>query len=290
MTAAANDRGDVVVREMTLADVEAGLRLSRASGWNQTADDWRFLVESNPGRFVAAVRDSAVIGTGGASCYGKRLGWVCMVLVEAGERGLGVGATIVSAVLDRLADVQTVGLDATPAGRPVYERLGFAGTAPLARVGGNAASAASRGGGVDTRPIVEGDLDTILSLDPEAFGADRSRAIRWAHARAPALAWCVRQQGTIAGYCFGRVGDRATHIGPVVAQDVAGARALVACAAAKATGDLILDVPTDRADWMAAVADLGLREQRPFTRMHRAGGRRAGYAELTFAAFGPELG
>jgi GNAT superfamily N-acetyltransferase len=285
---AANDRGDVFVREMTPDDVEAGLRLSRAAGWNQTTEDWRFLVRANPGRFVVAERDSAVVGTGGASGYGKRLAWVCMILVDAAARGQGIGGRIVTAVLERLGDVQAVGLDATPSGKPVYERLGFVAASGLARFGGkvNASSAA----GVETRPIAAADLDTILALDPEAFGADRSCALRWAHARSPALAWCVTQHGAIVGYCFGRDGERATHIGPVVAQDVAGARALIARAAAAAPGEIILDVPTAIPGWTHALAEMGLREQRPFTRMYKAGARRPGYPELVFAAFGPELG
>ena len=282
--------GEVTIREMTLADVAAAYRLSRAAGWNQTEADWLFLLDENPGRFVVAVRDAAVVGTGGATGYSNRLAWVCMILVDAAERGHGIGSRIVTAVLDRVADMQTVGLDATPGGRPVYERLGFVAASALVRVGGAAEGAVAAGEAVDTHPIEARDLETIVALDPEAFGADRSRVIRWAHAQAPALGWCVKDRHAIVGYCFGREGDRAVHIGPVVAQDVAAARALVARAAAATTREILLDVPTSAAGWMAALHDLGLREQRPFTRMYRAGARPPGWPELTFAAFGPELG
>ena len=290
MTNAVSAGGEVTIREMAAPDVAAAFRLSRAVGWNQTESDWRFLLEENPRRFVVAARDSAVVGTGGAACYGKRLAWVCMILVDAAERGHGVAGRIVTAVLERVADMQTVGLDATPSGRPVYERLGFVAASPLARVGGSVRDASSAGG-AETRPVEARDLETIVALDPEAFGADRSRAIRWAYAKAPALAWCVRDKNAIVGYCFGREGDRAVHVGPVVAQDAAMAHALVARAAAAAAGRaLMLDVPTAAPGWTAALQDLGLREQRPFTRMYRAGNRPPGYPELTFAVFGPELG
>jgi GNAT superfamily N-acetyltransferase len=291
VTTAASDRGEVAVREMVPGDVPDAFRFSRASGWNQTEADWRFLLEENPRRFVVAVRDAVVVGTGGAACYGKRLAWVCMILVDAAERGRGIGSAIVTAVLDRVADMQTVGLDATPGGRAVYERLGFVAASALARVGGTAKDVSSAAGRVDTRPVEARDLETILTLDPEAFGADRSRTIRWAHEKAPALAWCVKDRNSIVGYSFGRQGDRAVHVGPVVAQDATMARALVARAAAAAAGrDLMLDVPTAAPGWAAALQDLGLREQRPFTRMYRAGSRPPGYPELTFAVFGPELG
>jgi GNAT superfamily N-acetyltransferase len=288
VTTAVSAGGEVTIREMAPPDVAAALRLSRASGWNQTEADWRFLLGENPRRFVVAVRDSVVVGTGGAACYGKHLAWVCMILVDAAERGRGIGSAIVTAVLDRVADVQTVGLDATPSGRPVYERLGFAAACGLVRMGGGAPS---RAAAASTRAVAAGDLAAILAKDGETFGADRSRAIGWARERAPALAWCARDEGALAGYCFGRHGDRAVHIGPVVARDVDTARALVAAAAASVAGhDLMLDVPTAAPGWIAALGELGLREQRPFTRMYRAGAKAPGRPELTFAAFGPELG
>lgn len=291
MTNAVSAGGEVTIREMAPHDVAAAFRLSRAVGWNQTEADWRFLLEENPRRFVVAVRDSAVVGTGGAACYGKRLAWVCMILVDAAESGRGVAGKIVTAVLERVADMQTVGLDATPSGRPVYERLGFVAASPLARVGGSVLDASSAGGRAETRPVEARDLETIVALDPEAFGADRSRAFRWAYEKAPALAWCVKHQNAIVGYSFGREGDRVVHVGPVVAQDAAMARALVATAAAAAAGRaLVLDVPTAAPGWAAALQDLGLREQRPFTRMYRAGAAPPGRPDLVFAAFGPELG
>src|SRR4029450_2866693 len=101
-------------------------------------------------RFVAAVRGDRLLGTGGATCYGNRLAWVCMILVDEEERGQGLGSRIVAAGPRRVAGMETVGLDATPSGRPVYERLGFTAASELVRVGG-ASDGAARGGGADTR-------------------------------------------------------------------------------------------------------------------------------------------
>jgi GNAT superfamily N-acetyltransferase len=291
VTTAVSAGGHVTVREMAPPDVAAAFRLSRASGWNQTEADWRFLLEENRGRFVVAMRDGVVVGTGGASCYAGRLAWVCMILVDAAARGRGIGSAIVSAVLDRVADMETIGLDATPGGRPVYERLGFAPVSGLLRVGGAADVASRAHGAGEARPVEASDLDAILRLDREAFGADRSRAIVWARAQAPALAWCAMDKGRIEGYCFGRQGDRSAHIGPVVAPSAKAACALVARAAGSVPGqDLMLDVPTSAPEWPAALHEMGLREQRPFTRMYRAGAAPPGRPELVFAAFGPELG
>src|SRR5260221_4559184 len=168
---------------MTADDIPDGLRLSAAAGWNQTGEDWRFLLEGNPGRFVAAVRDGRVIGSGGAVCYGSALAWVCMILVDPEARGHGIGTQIVQGVLDRLTDLSAVGLDATALGQGVYARLGFVETSRLLRV--EAAGAVANGRPAPPRTdraslpaLGAPDLDRILHGGRPGFGADRPGLLR----------------------------------------------------------------------------------------------------------------
>lgn len=271
---------------MTVADVEAGLALSRAAGWNQRRDDWTLLLSLNPGRFVAAVApDGRVVGTAGAACYGTALAWVCMVLVDADSRGQGLGTRLMEAVLERLGDMALVGLDATPQGRPVYAKLGFAEAGTFQRMGGE-----ERGSGDDTqaRRLDAGGLAAVLDLDRDVFGADRGDVLRWAFTQAPA--WCVHDAGRLVGYCFGRHGQHSRHLGPVVAPTVEVARDLVAAAMRGPGGRVIVDASAERSEWTAAVEALGFRPQRPLIRMYRHGGRPPGRADRQFAIFGPEFG
>ena len=273
-------------RQMTVADVEAGFALSRAAGWNQRRDDWTLLLSRNPGRFVAAVApDGRVVGTAGAACYETALAWVCMVLVEADSRGRGLGTHLMGAVLERLDDMTLVGLDATPQGRPVYAKLGFAEAGTLQRMG-----AEERVSGDDARArrLEAGDLGAVLDLDREVFGADRRDVLRWAFAQAPA--WSVHDAGRVVGYCFTRHGQHSRHVGPVVAPDVGVARELVAAAMRGHGGRVIVDASAERSEWAAAVEALGFRPQRPLFRMYRHGGRPPGRPDRQLAIFGPEFG
>jgi len=278
--------GHVALRVMTRADIPDGLRLSGAAGWNQRESDWRFLLEGNPGRFVVAVRDGRVIGSGGAVCYGTSLAWVCMILVDPSERGHGIGTRIVSGVLERLSDMRSVGLDATPFGLGVYTRLGFVETSRLLRM--EAPPTSGEEDESPVRPLAPSDFSSVLALDREVFGADRGEVLRAAAARAPAFV--ADRDGVIAGYCFGRDGARSRQIGPVVASDLEIASSLVVTSLVSDLGQpVVVDVPADRGDWLELLHEFGFEEKRPLVRMSR-GALPVGRPEQQWAIFGPEFG
>lgn len=279
-------------RDMAPADVRGGLALCRLAGWNQRDEDWRALLELSPRSFRVAEREGQVVGTGGAACYGRELAWVCMILVHPEHRGRGIATRLMEDVLDRVAGWSAVGLDATPAGRPVYARLGFVDAGGLARFGRPAPPGRlTPEPPPRARPLTARDVPEVLRWDREAFGADRSPVLRWALAQAPEYAWCLPGREGLIGYCFGRHGHHSEHVGPVVARAVEHARELVA-AAARAAGArrVIVDAPTADPAWVSTLEELAFSAERPFTRMFRAPARAPGRAAETFAVLGPEFG
>jgi hypothetical protein len=224
------------------------------------------------------------VGTAGAVGYGRDLAWVCMVIVDPDARGRGLAARLVSDVLDRVGGFAVVGLDATPQGRPVYARLGFADGPPLARMEAGTNRPATSAGAA--RPMRETDLDVVLRWDRDIFGADRGRVLRFAHDTAPEYAWVLERRGGLDAYCFGRHGHNAEQVGPVVARASEAARAVVASAlAARPDRRFFLDVT---AEGRRFASSLGFIEQRPFIRMFR--GPSLASSDSLFAVFGPEFG
>ena len=287
---------DAVLRDMTPADLEDGLRLSRASGWNQTLDDWRLLLSLGPGLFRAAVEDGRVVATGGAVRYGRAIAWICMILVDPACRGRGLGTRVFDDVLARVEDarrldgLRAVGLDATPAGRALYLPRGFVDGPALLRMRREpAAPTGVPNGAARVRPLRESDLDAVLALDHEVFGADRAAVLRDALLRAPALARVAEEDGRVRGYCLGRHGDHSDHVGPVVAEAAALGLRLVLAVAASSTRPLIVDA-RDEPSWTEALASAGFVAARPFTRMYRGDGRPASRPALELAIRGPEMG
>jgi GNAT superfamily N-acetyltransferase len=278
---------------MTEADLEGGLRLSRASGWNQTLADWRLLLSLGPGLFRVALRGSEVVASGGAVRYGEALAWICMILVRPDERGHGLGTRVFDEVLERASalvsagQLRAVGLDATPAGRGLYLKHGFQDGPALVRLRAEAAASAERG---PASPPAASELDAVLERDREVFGADRSPVLRTLAGLAPELTRIAWDGGRVRGYCFGRHGDLADQLGPVVADDAVAARDLVrAVLAGPRRRPLILDARA-LPHWLASLGELGFREQRPLTRMYLGDARPAARPEHELAILGPEFG
>jgi GNAT superfamily N-acetyltransferase len=278
---------------MTEEDLADGLRLSRASGWNQTLADWRLLLALGPGLFRVATIDGRVVASGGAVRYGGALAWICMILVEPEARGHGLGTRIFDEALDRVrrlvaaGELRAVGLDATPAGHGIYAQRGFRDAGGLVRMRAEPGEGGAAAGTVC--PLDVADLEPVLALDHGVFGADRGPLLRWSLAAAPDLAHVAWDGDRVRGYCFGRHGDHSDHVGPVVADDGAMARDLVAACVSQPRGrPLILDARVETG-WLAALAGLGFREQRPFTRMYLGDARPPARPALEPVVLGPEF-
>jgi GNAT superfamily N-acetyltransferase len=262
----------VIVRPMSHADLGEGLRLCRASNWNQLEDDWRFFLDH--GGASLAVQDGSVVGSVGWLPFDRDFAWLSMMLVDPGARRGGIGSKLMEGALEALAG-QHVRLDATPAGEPMYRKFGFLDEYRLART-------KVRGGGrlsACVRAIEPADLPAIFVRDREVFGADRSAVLSDLYRRAPDLAWMGGD-----AYCFGRPGYLFPQLGPVVASDLEAARAVIEhCLAVHEGQTFVLDLP-DRAD------GIGFEVLRPFLRMSLGEVRPHGRPEQVFAITGPEFG
>src|ERR1700722_5600860 len=173
-----------LVRAMTLQDVPAGLRLCRASGWNQLADDWRRFLEIDGGSCWLAEKDSLTAGTIAVLRYVDSFAWLAMTLVDPEQRGQGLGSIMMDTALAAL-DGFCVRLDATPAGEPLYRRYGFSPEYELARMKVTVdAERFSKSKG-RARPMEAGDIAAVLVRDREVFGADRSALLHSFYRSAP---------------------------------------------------------------------------------------------------------
>src|ERR1700760_4125048 len=157
-------------------------------GWNQTERDWRMFLEL--GR-IRAIRTDAgrVIATAATLPYGG-FGWISMVLVTTAWRRRGLASQLLRDAIDDLRGAGLVPvLDATPAGREVYRKLGFVDTWGFARLARPAVSAGSDPESgiddIDVQPITDGMWSAICAYDAATFGSERDRLLAGLRGRMP---------------------------------------------------------------------------------------------------------
>ena len=190
------------LRVMTKADICAAQRLKEIAGWNQTKTDWeRFLEASETGCFVAEL-DSQVCGTATTISFENRFAWVGMVLVDPAYRGRGIGTRLLDKTIEYLdaLRIPCLKLDATPQGRPLYEKLGFLPEHEIERwtlrrapVQMTELSGADRGS--DISPSL---LEEIFETDREIFGANRSFLLKSVNQEAPDFTAAITEEGAVA--------------------------------------------------------------------------------------------
>src|SRR5258707_15861127 len=171
------------LRTMTEADIPVGMRLKEISGWNQTAKDWkRFLTASPNGCFVAEEVDARVVGTAATISYEDKFAWIGMVLVAPEFRGQGIGTRLLERTIEFLdsARIPTMKLDATPLGKPLYEKLGFVTEYEIERLilkrGPEQLQDVRNSSAQEL--LTNAQFEMILARDRELFGADRSSILR----------------------------------------------------------------------------------------------------------------
>lgn len=276
------------LRVMTAADIPAGMRLKEMAGWNQTPADWeQFLGASSAGCFVAEVNGQAV-GTAATIIYEDRFAWIGMVLVDPEFRGRGIGTRLLERAIEFLdgAGIPTMKLDATPQGKPIYEKLGFVTEFEIERW---VLERPVRG--EQPQPSARAPLEEILAWDREVFGADRSELLRSLDREAPDFTMAAEREGELIAYALGRRGSRVDHLGPWVARDEAAARELLDEFLRLSTRERIFVDGVKRSPFaLALLRAKGFAFSRPLTRMVRGPNRFPGQLDLFCALLGPEFG
>ncbi|MBJ2158412.1 GNAT family N-acetyltransferase [Variovorax sp. IB41] len=257
--------------------------LVAASGWNQTARDWRLFERLGT---VHVVRDDrGIIVASGAVLPMEGVAWISMILAMPAARGQGLGRAVFARCLQQVEDAGLVAmLDATPQGEPLYASFGFTPMWRLTRWLREAGAQSATALPTD-KPAVDG----FAALDAQALGIARPAVLADLLGREDSR--CVRN-GLASGLV--RTGRTAHHIGPLLSAQEHTAAALLLEAARGLGGRIYVDVPDDRPVMAQALRDAGFVPQRGFARMALATRNGTapplGQPAFIHAIAGPEFG
>jgi ribosomal protein S18 acetylase RimI-like enzyme len=258
----------VTLRRLTADDIEDAQALSREFQWPFRVEDWRFSFAHGGG--VAAIRDGQLVGTALRWLWGKRHATVGHVMVAPRMQRQRLGQHLMHALMADL-DERTVLLNATAEGRGVYERMGFAITGEVRQHQGNASpvQVVPLAEGERLRPLGRNDTKRLIALDTRASGMPRDALLKQLLAEGETVV--LAQGGEAVGFATIRRFGRGHAIGPVVAPDAAGARALIGHWCSRYAGKFVridVDAASGLPEWLE---EQGLPRAGSVTTMVRGG-------------------
>jgi GNAT superfamily N-acetyltransferase len=258
------------LRLMTANDIPSAMQLSTEAGWNQTADDWEMLLQLAPDGCFAIEAEGTLAASTTLLCYGSKLAWIGMVLTTHQYRGRGFARRLLVEALTQ-ADrrkIESVKLDATDQGKPLYEKMGFRFEQAIERWAKTGDSA------------FPSNPESKWQDDAEIFGADRSQLLSKLANRNPPLT-------LPQSFLFTREGRQTNHFGPSVCDGLDNARSLAE--RALQTSAWYWDLLPNNKNAVALAKDFGFAPQRHLSRMVRGKDLR-GKEDSIYATAGFELG
>lgn len=277
----------VQLRAMAPDDLPAAHELSREQQWPHREKDWDRMLEL--GRGVVAESEGEIVGTTMWWPYGTDIATIGMVIVSNASQGMGIGRQLMQYTLAEL-EGRTVLLNATDEGLNLYRGMGFEAIGSVYQHQGAAFSVPIPDLIPNERvaPMKAGEIPDIARLDMHATGIDRTHVVEYLCDYTQGVV--LNRDGEQAGYALFRRFGRGYAIGPTIAPDIGGARALISHWLGSNAGMFCrLDVPEDSglSSWLD---ELGLPCVGRVTRMCRGTPPRRGVEARAFSLINQALG
>jgi GNAT superfamily N-acetyltransferase len=193
------------LRDLTPADVDVAVALATAQGWRDRRRFYDLVLRTSTSRPRVGLAGGRIVATGVATANGP-VGWLGGIVVDASFRERGYGRAMTENLIEllRAAGCSTVSLEATNAGRPMYERMGFRLATHYHQLeAGHLDVVPKPPAGARVRKLETADLPAVFELDLAATAEDRSAPLT---VLADAGGWVLEDIGAADGGAKG-----ATH-------------------------------------------------------------------------------
>lgn len=248
-------RDEIEFRLIRESDLDDCLRMTQAERWPHRLSDWQ--LHFRLGNAWVAVQDNRVMGVAMWWSYEDRIATIGLVLVDASMQGRGIGRRLMDAVMVS-ADPCTLKLMSTEAGFKLYQQCGFHKVGKIGQSQGeiDPVSSVALPQGVTSRPVRHEDLENLVNIDRDGFGAGRRKLI--AAILEEGRGVLVESNGQALGYALIRKSGHGQTIGPVVASEQSLAIVLVAEILSQETGFIRLDVDLEATEFSSWLETIGI--------------------------------
>ncbi|MGI3184739.1 GNAT family N-acetyltransferase [Nioella aestuarii] len=237
------------------------LSWAAAEGWNPGPDDAAAFYASDPQGFFVADPGNGPIAAISVVNHSDDFAFLGLYLCLPEHRGKGIGFGLWQHALTH-AGARSVGLDGVPAQQDNYRKSGFVLAGQTFRFEGQIPA----DHGVGLRPASAGDRDRLCQAEARANGYAKPAFMK---------AWTQdsdSRRTLLHGTSFATIRrcERGAKIGPLVADNLDDARALLmAIAAAYPAGPFIIDVPDDQSGLTSLCREWGMEASFNTARMYR---------------------
>ncbi|RWM12125.1 GNAT family N-acetyltransferase [Mesorhizobium sp.] len=255
------------IRTLTAGEVETLVDWAAGEGWNPGIGDAAALRAADPEGFIGAFVGGEMVAGISAVAYGLGFGFIGLYICRPDRRGEGHGKAVWQAGMARLGD-RIIGLDGVAEQRANYQRKGFVPAYETVRFSGRPVGLT---GGSDILPVMPASTAGILAYDRQCFPAPREAFLReWL--QPPRIALLSAGSAGIAGFGVARRCREGFKVGPLFADDMDMALALVAELADTTAGEALhIDVPATQVGFTALLQAAGMVAGFATTRMYKGG-------------------
>jgi GNAT superfamily N-acetyltransferase len=209
------------LRVISPDEAPAVISLMRKIGWNHPLEQTRQNIAwGGKGSFCLAF-DERIVGTAIALKYSERLAWIGLVISDPEYQRRGFARRLMNHAMQHLQSVESIMLDASTLGFPLYDKMGFQS---LYKINVYAGTPQRFAPSAAIRPMTTSDLSTVINMDCEIMGLPRPQVLNWLFENSKPYVMTVGDK--ITGYAFARVQIDGLRIVAWNAEDSATAEAL----------------------------------------------------------------
>jgi hypothetical protein len=258
---------DLSIRPMRPEDIALAMDWAANEGWNPGLADASCFATPDPQGLLLGELDGVAAATVSCVNYDANFAFLGFYIVRPDLRGQGYGLRLWQAAMAH-AGPRVVGLDGVVAQQQNYRRSGFGLAYANVRYGG--VLAAPNRASPDLVALNEIPLATVAADDSTVFPAPRPSFLR-AWISAPGhVGRALLRDGRLAAWGVIRPCRKGRKVGPLVADDRAGAAAVLSALLAHAGGgEVFLDVPSLNTRAVSLAEDFGLAPVFETARMYR---------------------
>jgi hypothetical protein len=244
------------IRTMRRDEISLAIDWAAAEGWNPGVVDADCFASVDPDGFLIAELDGAPAATISCVNYDARFSFLGFYIVRADLRGKGYGLRIWNAAIAH-SPGRVIGLDGVTAQQENYRKSGFQLAYANVRYGG--AVTASDAPRADIVALSDVPFAAVDADDATVFPAPRSAFLRTWIGSPGHIGCAVMREGRLSSWGVIRPCRVGFKVGPLVADDRAGAAAVLSALIAKVGGgQIFLDVPGVNREAASLARDFGL--------------------------------